>query len=64
MTLMTGAVEMEAAGEELELLPDHAVHWRRASTLFVADPHFGKAATFRAAGIFVPEETTDRKSVV
>ncbi|MEP7087796.1 MAG: ligase-associated DNA damage response endonuclease PdeM [Gemmatimonadota bacterium] len=58
MTLITGAVEMDAAGEELELLPDHAVFWRRASTLLVADPHFGKAATFRAAGIFVPEETT------
>ncbi|MBA2683819.1 MAG: ligase-associated DNA damage response endonuclease PdeM [Gemmatimonadaceae bacterium] len=55
---MTGAVEMDAAGEELELLPDHAVFWRRGSTLMVADPHFGKAATFRAAGIFVPEETT------
>ncbi len=56
--LVTGAVEIKVAGEALELLPDHAVHWRVASTLFVADPHFGKAATFRAAGIFVPEETT------
>jgi DNA ligase-associated metallophosphoesterase len=58
MPVMTGAIEMEVAGEELELLPDHAVLWRERSTLFVADPHFGKAATFRAAGIFVPEETT------
>lgn len=45
-------------GEELHLLPDRAAFWPSASTLLVADPHFGKAATFRAAGIFVPEETT------
>ena len=56
--LLTGALEIDVASEVLDLLPDHAVHWRGASTLFVADPHFGKAATFRAAGIFVPEETT------
>ena len=55
---MTGAIAMFVAGEELELLPDHAVFWRGAQTLLIADPHFGKAATFRAAGIFVPEETT------
>jgi DNA ligase-associated metallophosphoesterase len=53
-----GAVTVDVAGEELELLPDRAVFWPTASTLLIADPHFGKAATFRAAGIFVPEETT------
>jgi len=56
--VVAGAVRVEVVGEELELLPDRAVHWRAKSTLLVADPHFGKAATFRAAGIFVPEETT------
>ena len=56
--MMTGSVSMKAAGEELELLPDHAAYWYAASTLLIADPHFGKAAAFRAAGIFVPEETT------
>lgn len=49
---------MAVRGEELQLLPDRAAFWPSASTLLVADPHFGKAATFRAAGIFVPEATT------
>jgi DNA ligase-associated metallophosphoesterase len=54
----TGAVNVDVCGEALELLPDRVVHWRAKSSLLVADPHFGKAATFRAAGIYVPEETT------
>ena len=42
----------------LELLTERAV-WREATrTLFVADVHFGKAATFRAAGAPVPAGTT------
>jgi DNA ligase-associated metallophosphoesterase len=46
------------AGEELELHPEHAVYWRRRKMLLVADPHFGKAASFRALGVFVPKGTT------
>ena len=53
-----GSISMSVRGEELQLLADRAVHWVRASTLLIADPHFGKAATFRAAGIFVPSGTT------
>ena len=48
----------EVAGEQLVLLPERAAHWRRAHTLLVADPHFGKAAAFRAAGVPVPRGTT------
>jgi DNA ligase-associated metallophosphoesterase len=58
MPMMLGSAAMVVHGETLELLPDHAAFWYGASTLLIADPHFGKAATFRAAGIFVPEETT------
>jgi DNA ligase-associated metallophosphoesterase len=58
MPTMTGAVTISVAGEEIDLLPDYAAYWHGAETLLIADPHFGKAATFRAAGIFVPEETT------
>ena len=54
---MTG-LTVHVAGEELLLLPEHAVLWTRARTLLVADPHFGKAAAFRAQGVFVPEATT------
>ena len=48
----------EVAGERLVLLPERAAYWARARTLLVADTHFGKAATFRAAGIPVPRGTT------
>jgi len=46
-------------GEELTLLPERAIFWNAARTLFIADPHWGKAATFRAGGIPVPSGTTD-----
>jgi DNA ligase-associated metallophosphoesterase len=46
------------AGEELELHPERAVYWRRRRALLVADPHFGKAASFRALGVRVPRGTT------
>jgi DNA ligase-associated metallophosphoesterase len=47
------------AGETLELCVERAVYWPRRRTLFVADPHFGKAATFRALGVRVPRVTTE-----
>lgn len=46
------------AGEDVDLLPDRAMFWRASSTLFIADPHFGKTAAFRAAGIAAPETVT------
>lgn len=48
----------EIAGEQLILLPERAAYWGGAQTLLVADPHFGKAAAFRAAGVPVPRGTT------
>lgn len=51
-------LEIDCAGELLRLLPDKAVYWPAASTLVLADLHLGKPATFRAAGIPVPESTT------
>jgi DNA ligase-associated metallophosphoesterase len=45
-------------GEELSLLPERAAVWHREKALLVADPHWGKAATFRAEGIPVPSGTT------
>jgi DNA ligase-associated metallophosphoesterase len=48
----------KVAGEELELHPERAVHWPKRKMLLVADPHFGKAASFRALGVFVPKGTT------
>ena len=50
--------QIEIAGERVVLMPERALFWPSRSTLFVADAHFGKAATFRAGGIFVPRGTT------
>lgn len=52
-------MKIDVAGETLHLLPERAVHWPARDTLLVADPHFGKAAAFRAGGIPVPTGTTN-----
>ena len=54
---MTG-LTIELRGEQLVLLAERAVFWVRRQTLLIADAHFGKAATFRAASIPVPSGTT------
>jgi uncharacterized protein len=46
-------------GEELELRPERAIYWRKRSTLLIADPHFGKAATFRLSGLPIPDQTME-----
>jgi uncharacterized protein len=43
-----------AAGERLGCLADRALWWPARRTLFLADVHLGKAASFRAAGIGIP----------
>jgi DNA ligase-associated metallophosphoesterase len=53
-----GALEIEAAGEALRLLPQCALFWPRMHMLLVADAHLGKAAAFRKGGIPVPSGTT------
>jgi DNA ligase-associated metallophosphoesterase len=52
------ALVVDAGGERVELLAARALFWIRERTLFVADVHLGKAATFRAAGIPLPRGTT------
>ncbi|MCE9609172.1 MAG: ligase-associated DNA damage response endonuclease PdeM [Chthoniobacter sp.] len=52
------SIETHWAGERLILLADKAIVWSRTASLIVADPHFGKPAAFRMAGIPVPESTT------
>jgi DNA ligase-associated metallophosphoesterase len=42
----------------LILLPERAVFEPQSRTLFIADPHFGKASSFRALGQPVPGGTT------
>lgn len=42
-----------------QLLADHGLYWPDQRTIFVADTHFGKEATFRAHGIPVPAGNTE-----
>lgn len=49
---------VDLAGENIQLLPQRALYWPRRQTLVFADPHFGKAASFRAAAVPVPVGTT------
>ncbi len=51
-------VVLRLADEEVRLLPERALFWPRTATLVVADLHWGKGATFRAAGIPIPMGST------
>jgi uncharacterized protein len=51
-------IEVRLAGEDMRLLPERALFWPRTATLVVADLHWGKGATFRAAGIPIPVGST------
>lgn len=51
-------LQVEVGGEALTLLPEHAAFLGARRWLVVADAHFGKAATFRARGVPVPQGTT------
>ncbi|WP_218509767.1 ligase-associated DNA damage response endonuclease PdeM [Variovorax sp. dw_308] len=54
----TSPCQVQWAGESLCLLPQRALWWPAGGTLFVADLHLGKAATYRALGQPVPGGTT------
>ncbi|QDT14345.1 ligase-associated DNA damage response endonuclease PdeM [Alienimonas californiensis] len=56
---MSGDLTLTFGGEALILMPERAVFrpppaGGAGGTLYVADTHWGKAATFRAAGVAVP----------
>lgn len=45
-------------GEHFELMHQRALYLPRTNTLFIADPHFGKGASFRHQGLPVPAGST------
>lgn len=55
---MTQAVQAVLGGAVFDVLPQRALFWSARRMLIVADVHIGKAATFRARGVPVPEGTT------
>lgn len=40
-------------------LPQKVIYWQEENALLVADVHLGKSATFRVAGVPIPEGSTD-----
>ena len=52
--LATDELAIEAAGTTLICLAQRMLFWPEKRTLFVADVHLGKAASFRAAGVPMP----------
>jgi uncharacterized protein len=52
-------LEVEYRDELLVLLHQKALFWPARKTLVIADPHFGKAATFRRLGVPIPRGTTN-----
>ncbi len=55
---MSGMVDVDFEGIMLRLLHERGVYWPDQGILFVADPHFGKEATFRRHAIPVPRGGT------
>lgn len=55
---LTGAVHVMVAGCDVACLPERALWIATLGTLVVADLHWGKGATFRAAHVPVPLGTT------
>ena len=56
--MKAGVCAVNWGGAELHLLPERAAWWPAGNTLFIADLHLGKAATYRALGQPVPAGTT------
>ena len=53
-----GKSTVDCAGVPLTLLPDGAVYWSDAGTLWLSDLHLGKAAHFRKHGVPIGSEST------
>jgi uncharacterized protein len=51
-------LDLQWQHQHLQLSVERAVFWRDQRLLFLADAHFGKALTFRRAGLAVPSGQT------
>lgn len=53
-------MQFDIRGEELKLLPQKAVWWKKKKMLMLADLHLGKINHFRRSGIAVPTQANDK----
>ena len=51
---MSRELSLSVGGEAVTVSASKSLFWPTGGTLFVADPHWGKAHSFRAAGVGVP----------
>ncbi len=52
------SLEVSIEGIEVRLLSKRGLYWPEQRTLFIADTHFGKEASFRSQGLAVPRGST------
>jgi DNA ligase-associated metallophosphoesterase len=52
------SVSIQIKHNHFILMAQRAVLWKEQDALLIADPHFGKAASFRSHGIAIPRGTT------
>jgi uncharacterized protein len=55
---LAGSLAVSVEGIDLRLLAKRGIFWPEKQTLFIADTHFGKEATFRRHGIAAPRGST------
>lgn len=58
-TVMTNPIDIRIRGHAFRLFAERCLFWPEEDTLFVADTHLGKDATFSRQGIPVPAGSTE-----
>lgn len=49
------AVDLEIAGQTIQLLPGYAAFWKDQKTLLIADLHLGRSGVFHSQSLALPE---------
>src|SRR5688572_23724595 len=52
-------MDIDVVGEQMALLPQKALYWKKYKILLMADLHLGKINHFRKSGIAVPSKAND-----
>ncbi len=52
------SIQLNIQHNHFRLMAQRAAFWKEKKTLLIADPHLGKAASFRSHGIAIPSGTT------
>jgi len=56
--IKNSSIQVSIEGINVWLLSKRGLYWPEQQTLFIADTHFGKEATFRSQGLAVPRGST------